>query len=157
MCIIMSLRSDIVERQKTAMKEKDVKTLSTIRMLVSGIKNAEIDKKRELTDDEVIVEVKRQVKQLKDSLKDISAGGREDMVTDIESEVAILSEYLPEEMSDEDLEKVVRAVVDAMGISGKSEMGKVMGRVMKDVAGRADGGRVRVVVERLLVSDEEIS
>jgi hypothetical protein len=143
----MSLRTTIFEDQTQAMKARDQEKLSTLRMLVSDIKNAEIEKRQELADIDVQKVVARQAKQLKDAMKDFESGGRADLLEKTKAELAVLSAYLPEEMPDDELEALVRSQIEEMP---DADMGKVMGAVMGRVKGRADGSRVRAVVQKLL-------
>ncbi len=146
----MSLIEQITSDMKTAMKAKDSATLSTLRLLRSAVKNKEIDAQKELTDDEVLAVVKTSAKQLKDSISSFVDGGREDLAEPTKIELALLEKYLPEQMSDEDLQKIVKEAVEASGAESKSDMGKAMGAAVKAVAGRADGSRVKEMVGKLL-------
>ena len=132
------------------MKAKDSATLSTLRLLLSAMKNKKIDVQHELSDAEVTDVVKSQVKQLKDSIELFRAGAREDLAGATQAEVVVLERYLPAQMSDEELERVVREAVANSGATSKADMGKVMGAAMAAVAGRADGSRVKQIVGTLL-------
>lgn len=147
----MSLKEQIMEAQKQAMKEKNAEVLSTIRMLTSAIKNEEIDSRTELTDEQVQQVVARQVKQLNDSIVDFQKGGREDLVTQAAKEVQLLTTFLPEQLSDAELQLIVKEVIEAAGATSAQDVGKVMGTVMQKVKGKADGQRVRAMVSTLLV------
>lgn len=144
----MSLRSTILEAQKVAMKEGDKSSLSTLRMLWSALRNTEIDKGSELSDEEIEQLISRQVKQLKDALADFEKGGRTDLMEENQREIQFLSKYLPEQISDEELETIVKKVI--AGSPEEKNTGVVMGMVMKEVKGRSDGKRVRECVEKLL-------
>jgi uncharacterized protein len=146
----MSLSEQITTDMKTAMKAKDNATLSTLRLLRSAIKNKQIDLGHELTDEEVIAVIKAQAKQLKDSIESFTDGGREDLAEPTRLELETLKKYLPAEMSDEDLETIVKKVIEDSGATSKAEMGKVMGLAMKAVAGKADGNRVKEIVAKSL-------
>ena len=148
--IFMSLRQDIFSARDTAMKAKDAASLSTLRVLCSEIKNVEIDKGHELEDPEVLQVIARQVKQLKDAIKDFSSGGREDLVAQNQQEIELLISYLPSQLPDEDIQKIIDNVI--ANSDSASNMGKVMGDVMKEVAGRADGSRVRELLQKSLDS-----
>ena len=145
----MTLRSEIQEKQYDAMKKGDAERLSVMRLLNSAIKNEEIELKRELNDEEAQAVVGRQVKQLKDALKDFEAGGRKDLIEKTQKEIEILEEYLPEQMSDEKLEEIVGKIIEQMS-AGPQDVGKVMGAVMKEVKGQADGNKVREIVSKKL-------
>lgn len=146
----MSLREQIQQDQKEAMKARDEMKTSSLRMLWAAVKNAEIEKKEELTNEEIQAIITRQVKQLKDALKDFTAGGRMDLAGQNEKEISLLSSYLPEQMSDEDLKKIVQSTIEKVSASSPADIGKVMGAVMQEVKGQADGNRVREVVSSLL-------
>lgn len=144
----MSLRQTISEAQKNAMKEGQKEALSTLRMLWSALRNTEIDKGLELNDEEVQQLITRQVKQLKDSIVDFEKGGRSDLIQQTQQEITLLSKYLPEQMSDEALMSIVEQTITTL--AGEKNTGIVMGAVMKEVKGKADGKRVRECVERMM-------
>ncbi len=143
------LKEKILEDLKTAMKAKDELRLSTLRLLNAAIKNAEIEKREELSDKDVEGVIRTTVKQYRDALSDFEKAGREDLVSKQKSEIEILEVYLPPEMGDEELEALVKSVVDEPG-EAASDFGKTMGAVMKKVAGRADGNRVRAILQKVL-------
>lgn len=146
----MSLSEKIAEDMKNAMKQQQSATLSTLRLLRSALKNKQIDLMHELSDTEVEDVIRAQVKQLKDGITSYEAVGRTDMVESAQAELVVLQAYLPKELSDVELEGIVKEAVTNSGATSKAEMGKVMGFVMKAVAGRADGTRVKVLVEKIL-------
>ena len=146
----MSLAETITEKMKAAMKAKNNATLSTLRLLLSAMKNRQIDVQRELSDQEVQDVVKTQVKQLKDSIDSFKSGGREDLAASAQVEIGLLEQFLPTQMSDEELMRVVKEAVEKSGATSKADMGKVMGQAMSAVAGRADGSRVKELVASML-------
>ncbi len=146
----MSLSQRITDDMKEAMKTKNNATLSTLRLLRSSLKNKQIDLQHELSDEEVLAVIKTQVKQLNDSIASFQSGGREDMASAAKAEIAVLEHYLPAQMSDEQLEQVVKEVIAQTGALGKQDIGKVMGAAVKAAAGQADGARIKSIVERLL-------
>jgi uncharacterized protein YqeY len=146
----MALRDDIQSAQTTAMKSRQTETLSTLRMLWSAIRNEEINLRQELTDEEVVGVVSRQIKQLRDSATDFANGGRNDLAEKANTEIKLLETYLPAQMSDDELESVTKKIIADMSATGAGDVGKVMGSVMKQVKGKADGNRVRNIVTRLL-------
>jgi uncharacterized protein YqeY len=146
----MSLKQKITDAQIIAMKSKETETLSTLRMLLSAIKNVEIEKRKELDDNEIIEVVARQVKQLKDALKDFEAGGREDLVQKTNKEIDLLEKYLPEKISDNELSEIIKSVIAETGASSPADLGKVIGAVMKKVKGRVDGNVVREKILEVL-------
>lgn len=146
----MTLLEKILEDRKQAMKDKDSAKLSTLRMLASDLKNKEIDKGGELTDEDVMAIVKTSVKKLKDSLVEFEKAGRDDLSSSAKAEVEVLSQYLPAQMSDEELDSLAQQVVSEVGATSKADFGKVMGPLMAKVSGRADGSRVKQALENLL-------
>lgn len=142
----MTLRDDIQRAVREAMKAKDQASLETMRMLWAAIRNEEISQRVVLSPDAIVAVISRQVKQLQDSLKDFTAGGRIDLVDKTNAEIALLATYLPEQLSDERLRAAVDLVIAATGAAGAGDLGKVMGAVMKEVKGTADGNRVRAMV-----------
>jgi uncharacterized protein len=133
-----------------AMKEKREAELSTLRMLRSALKNKQIELIRELKEEDVLAVIRTQIKQIKDALMSFESAARADLIDKSKAELVALERYLPAEMSDEDLEKTIRAVLVEIGISSKADAGKAMGAVMKAVAGRAGGNRVKEALEKLL-------
>lgn len=149
----MTLKTQITQDLKDAMKAREVEKRDTLRILDSMIKNEEIDKGvREdgLDDAGVVTLVKRAIKQRKDSAEQFKKGGREDLAKKEEMEISFIQKYLPQQMSDEDVANIVKKVIEEIGASSKADMGKVMGSVMKEVGDSADGGTVRSAVEKAL-------
>ena len=140
------LKEKLLEDMKKAMKEKDKKRLSVIRMSRAAIKNEEISKTKELDDDEVIGVLSKQVKQLRDSLVDYRKSGKEDAIRGIEEEIEILKEYLPRQLTEEEIKEIVDEVTAEVGAEDMSDMGKVMGAIMPRVKGKADGKLVNSIV-----------
>jgi uncharacterized protein YqeY len=147
----MTLKETIIEQQKEAMKAGEKDRVSVLRMLAAAIKQAEIDSQSELSDIEVTQLVKRQVKQLLDASKEFEAAGRTDLVEQYAAEIAILEAFLPEQLSDEELTSIIEETIETM-TSGETtaQFGQIMGAAMKTVSGRADGNRVRTIIEKLL-------
>lgn len=143
----MSLKDDLMQQMKEAMKAKDTETLGTIRLLRSEIKNFEIDN-GEQDDAGVQKIVARMIKQWKDAINDYKAGGREDLVVEAQQKLKVLEKFLPAQMSEEAVRKLVAEVVVEAGADAKP--GPVTGMVMKKVAGKADGGLVAKLVKELL-------
>ncbi len=148
----MGLRDDINKARMMAMKEGNPEKLSTLRMLWSAIANEEIETKEPLTDEQVQAVVARQVKQLNDSLNDFQEASRNDLAEKAKNEIALLHGYLPEQLSDEDLTKIIDDTISETGADGPQAMGQVMGAVMGKVKGRADGERVRTQVQQKLTT-----
>ncbi|NLN07053.1 MAG: GatB/YqeY domain-containing protein [Firmicutes bacterium] len=140
----------IQDDMKQAMKAGDKKRLSTIRMLLAAIKNESIEKRKELSSEDISAVIQREIKQRRTAIAEFRAGGREDLVQENEAEIAVLESYLPPQLSDAELEALVRQVVAETGASSLREMGKVMGKIMPQVKGKADGGRVQAIVRKVL-------
>ncbi|PJA89574.1 MAG: glutamyl-tRNA amidotransferase [Candidatus Magasanikbacteria bacterium CG_4_9_14_3_um_filter_32_9] len=148
---MMSLREKIIESQKTAMLERNRVLLDTLRNLWSAIKNEEIEKKRILSDEEIQSVAMRLVKQSQDVLQDFKRAGRDDLSDSTEKEIEMLSVYLPEQMSEAEVEKIVNQVVEE-NKDGELNFGTIMGMVMQRVKGKADGAIVRQSVDKRLNS-----
>lgn len=140
----MSLQDKLLEDMKQAMRAKDQLRLGAIRLLRSQIKNAEIDQ-GELNDQDVEKIVKSLVKQWKDALEDYKSAQREDLVEETEAKIEILEEYMPEMMSEEELEKIVKQIVEK---SNSDQPGPVIGKVMAEVGNKADGSLVAKLVNQ---------
>ncbi|TCP53315.1 hypothetical protein EV586_10648 [Tumebacillus sp. BK434] len=143
----MSLTERLTNEMKQAMKDKDKVRLSVIRMVRTAIKNAEIDSKTTLSDDDVIAVLNRELKQRRDSLQAFESAGRQDLIDDVNQEIAVLMDYLPAQMSEDEVRAIVKEVIAETGAAGKKDMGKVMSALMPKVKGRADGKLVNQVVQ----------
>jgi len=147
----MSLRTDIEARFIVAMKAKEADAVSTYRMLRAALKNAEIDKQvKELPDDQVIEVIGREVKKLRDARADYEKAGRPELTEKIDAELALLTGFLPEQLSEADVQAAVAQKAAALGVSGEAAYGRLMGEVMKDLKGKADGGTVGKAVKEFL-------
>jgi uncharacterized protein YqeY len=150
----MSLHTQIKDQIKEAMRAHDAVRLGVVRGLVAGFTNELVALKRtpqdELTDEEVLMVIRRGVKQRKDSIDQFTKGGREDLVEIERGELAVLEAYLPAQMSREEVMKVAQAKKSLLGVTDKSGAGKFMGTLMKDLKGKADGDVVKSVVDELL-------
>ncbi len=145
--VAAKLKSDVI----TAMKAKDKERLGVLRMMQAAVKQVEIDTRKVLEDADVIKVLTSYARKVKDQIKSYGDGGRDELRAAAEAELAIVGEFLPAEMSDDELEKIVRAVVAEVGAAGPQDMGKVMQAVMPRTAGRADGGRISALVKKVLV------
>ncbi|OPA78405.1 aspartyl-tRNA amidotransferase [Paenibacillus selenitireducens] len=146
----MNLSERLNEDMKQAMKSQDKFKLSTIRMVRSAIKNLEIDLKRTLNDDEVLEILSREIKQRKDSLQEFNKAGRDDLAVNLHAEIEIISQYLPAQLSEEEIKVIVQQTIQETGASSKADMGKVMSALMPKVKGRADGKLVNQAVQQFL-------
>ncbi len=148
----MNLKDRLVADMKDAMKAKQEGKLrlSVIRMARASIKNAEIDKKRELSEEEVIEVLAREVKMRRDSIEEYVKANRQDVVDQLNEEIRILMPYLPEQLSETEIRNLVQEALQATGAQGPREMGKVMGYLMPKVKGKADGKLVNQIVKEAL-------
>ncbi|CEH29639.1 hypothetical protein AM501_22470 [Aneurinibacillus migulanus] len=146
----MRLVDRLTDDMKQAMKDKDKLKLSVIRMVKSSVKNEEINQGKELSDDEVLTVLTRELKQRRDSLQEFEKAGRDDLASSARDEINVLMEYMPEQLSEEEIRALVSEIIQQTGASSKKDMGKVMGALMPKVKGRADGALVNKVVQESL-------
>ncbi len=146
----MSLKDQITDDMKAAMRAKDSERLGTIRLLTSAIKQKEVDERIELDDAAVVAVIDKMVKQRKDSITAFEQGGRADLAAKEAAELAVLQAYLPQRLSADEVAAEVRAIVAELGASGPGDMGKVMGVVKTRLAGKADMGQVSAAVKAAL-------
>ena len=146
----MSLKDKLLEDMKEAMKEKDTIRKNTVQLIRSGILQIEKDKKVELDDEGVLDVIAKELKKRRDSLPDFEKSGRLDLIEDLNREIEILLGYLPEQLSAEEIEKIVDETIVAVGASSIKDMGKVMGAVTPKVKGRADNKIVSDFVKQKL-------
>jgi uncharacterized protein YqeY len=146
----MSLAERLNEDMKSAMKSGEKFKLSVIRMIRASLKNIEIDQRRELTEQDVLDVLNREVKQRKDAAVDFEKAGREDLVDQLTKELEVILEYLPQQLTEEEIKAIVQQTIVEVGVSSKAEMGKLMGALMPKVKGRADGKLVNTIVQQSL-------
>ncbi|MDB4868233.1 MAG: GatB/YqeY protein [Cohnella sp.] len=146
----MNLAERLNEDMKQAMKSGEKSRLSTIRLVRAAIKNQEIELRRPLDDSDVIQVVSRELKQRRDSLQDFQRAGRDDLVANVSSEIDIISQYLPEQLTEEEIKVIVKQTMQETGASSKADLGKLMGVLMPKVKGRADGKLVNQIVQQSL-------
>lgn len=133
-----------------AMKAKDTFRTSVLRMLKSALKNEEINKKSPLTDDEVLAIIKKQVKTRKDSMNEYASYNRMDLADSLQKEIDILNEYLPEELSDEELEKIVKETITKVKAESIKQMGMVIKTISSEYGARCDMAKVSKLVKKKL-------
>jgi len=146
----MSLKAQLTDDMKAAMRAKESERLATIRLILAEIKRKEVDERIELDDAQVTAVVEKMIKQRKDSITQFEAGNRPDLAEIEKAELAILSTYMPAGLSDEEVAAEVDAAVAASGAAGPQDMGKVMGIVKPKLAGRADMTVVSNLVKKAL-------
>lgn len=148
----MSLKDQITEDMKAAMRAKDSERLGTIRLLTAAMKQKEVDERVELDDAMVIAIVDKLVKQRKDSIEAFTKAARQDLVDKEAAEMAVLQTYLPARLSADEVAAEVKAIVAELGAKGPGDMGKVMGAVKARLAGKADMGQVSAAVKAALAT-----
>ena len=146
----MKLIQQIQEDLKRSLKAKDGNRVSVLRFLLSSIQNREIEKRDALDDDEVLLEISSAAKRRRESMEAFREGDRMDLVEKEEAELAILQEYLPEQLSTDEIRKVVQEVVQSTGAASASDIGKVMKELMPRLRGKADGKLVNEIVREVL-------
>lgn len=147
---VMSLLESLQKDMVAAMKAKDKAKLSTVRMLKAAVTNEQINVGHDLTSDEEVSVLSRELKQRKDSLEEFKAAGRDQAVADLEAEIAVVESYLPEQLSVDEVKAVVEETIKAVGATSKADFGKVMGVLMPKLKGKADGKLVNATVKELL-------
>ena len=148
----MSLKDKLTEDMKQAMKDKEAGKLrlSVIRMVRAAIKNVEIDTRTELSEEEVISIIAKEVKMRRDSMEEFKKGQRDDLVAQLEQEIEVLLPYLPQQLTEAEVREIVTEAVAIAGATSSKDMGKVMAVLMPKVKGRADGKLVNNIVRELL-------
>ena len=146
----MTLRSRLEEDLKSAMRSRDAVRRDTIRYVRSEVQKAEKAEQRDFDDQDILRVLGRQAAQRRESIEAFGKGARQDLVDKEEAELKIILEYLPEQMSEEQITEVVQTAIEEVGASGPQDMGKLMGRVMPKVRGKADGRAVNEIASRLL-------
>lgn len=146
----MSLMEKLTADMKEAMKQGEKERLSVIRLVRGAVRQAEIDGKKILSDDEVIGIITKEVKMRRDSIEEFERGKRADLVKKAEEEISLLMPYLPSQLSIDEVKKIVEEAVAEVGATTAKDMGKVMGALMPRVKGRADGKLVNEIVRSIL-------
>lgn len=146
----MSLKETLLQDMKQAMKEKDTIRKNTVQLIRSGVLQIEKDKQIELDDDGVLDVIIKEVKKRHDSLPDFEKSGRIDLIENLNKEIAILMTYLPEQLSDEDVEKIVKETIQEIGAVTMKDMSKVMSAITVKTKGRANTGKISKLVKENL-------
>ena len=141
------MRNQILEDLKTAMKNQDKERLAVIRMVKGSIQISELNKKHELSDEEVIEVISKEIKSRKDSINEFKKGGREDLIQKTQNEINILSEYLPKQLTEEEITEIIDAVFNKVKPESSKDMGKVMKELKPQVSGKTDMGLVSKIVK----------
>jgi uncharacterized protein YqeY len=146
----MSLKERITDDMKAAMRAKETARLSTIRLLMAAMKQREVDERRELSDADIVGIVDKMIKQRRDSVTQFEAGGRADLVAAERAEIDVLSGYMPQALSEAEIDAAIAAAIASTGASGAAGMGKVMAELKPKLAGRADLSAVSAKVKAKL-------
>jgi hypothetical protein len=146
----MSLKEQINNDIKTAMKEKNVPLRDALRLLSSAMKQIEVDERKELSDDDIIKIIQKQVKQRQDAMAQYREAGREDLYEQEAAEAAIFETYLPKQLSDDELKAAVAAIIAETGAETMKDIGRVMGAASKTLGATADGKRINECTKVLL-------
>ena len=146
----MSLKEKLQEDLKSSMKNKDTVKKSVVTLIRAAIKQHEVDNRVELADDAIIDIISKQLKQRKDSLAEFEKANRDDLVEETKSEIQVLEGYLPQQLSEEELEKIVIETIAEVGATSMKDMGKIMAAIKPNTAGRADGRKINELVKKNL-------
>jgi uncharacterized protein YqeY len=146
----MSLKEQITNDMKTAMRNKETDRLNAIRLLLAAIKQKEVDERIELTDANIVSIIEKMIKQRKDSITQYEAAKRDDLVASETFEMKLLQTYMPEQLSDDEIASAVQEAVQVTGASGPQDMGKVIAYLKNQLAGKADMGKVSGLVKAAL-------
>ncbi len=146
----MSIKEQLQEDIKSAMRAKDSARLSTLRLVTAAIKQKEVDERVELNDAAVLAVLEKMIKQRKDSIAQFQAGGRQDLVDIEQAELAILTTYMPAQLSEAEVTTAIQAAITQVGAAGPQDMGKVMAVIKPQLAGKADMGLVSQILKSKL-------
>ncbi len=146
----MSLKEKLLEDLKSSMKNKDTVRKNTITMIRAAIKQKEVDERKELKDEDILNIISKQLKEKRNVIGDFKKADRQDLVELTEKEIEILLEYMPAQLTDEELEEIVKQTINDTNATSAKDIGLVMKSVMPKVKGRADGERVNKIVRQLL-------
>ena len=146
----MSLKEKLQEDLKSSMKNKDTVKKSVVTLIRAAIKQHEVDNRVELADDAIIDIISKQLNQRKDSLAEFVKANRDDLVEETKSEIQVLEGYLPQQLSEEELEKIVIETIAEVGATSMKDMGKIMAAIKPKTAGRADGRKINELVKKNL-------
>ena len=146
----MTLKERLMEDMKVSMRNKETLKKSVITMIRASVKQKEVDDRVDLNDDDVIELIAKQLKQRKDALVEFEKAERDDVIAQTKAEIEILASYLPQQLTDEELEAVVRDAVAEVNAQSVKDMGKIMGKVMAVAKGRVDGKRINEMVKKVL-------
>jgi len=146
----MSLKSRVIENMKSALRARDSDRLKAIRMLLAAIKQREVDERIEISDPDVLAVIDKMVKQRRESIAQFESAGRQDLANGEKAEVAVLQEYMPQALSQDEIDTLVTEAISSVGATAVKDMGAVMAQIRPKLAGRADVGAVSQLVKAKL-------
>jgi len=146
----MSLKEQLKNDMKEAMRAKEIVKRDTIRAINTMIKQIEVDERKELSDEDIVVLMQKAIKQRNEAIEQYQSAGRDDLVAKEQSEVDVINLYMPKQLSDEELESALREIVADVGATSMKDMGKVMGAAKAKIGGGADGKRINEMVKKVL-------
>jgi uncharacterized protein YqeY len=146
----MSLKEQLKTELKDAMKAKDINARDNIRAINTAIKQIEVDERRDVGDEEILKIIQKLVKQREDSITAFAEAGRDDLVAKEQAEADFMKKYLPQQLSDDELESQMKSIIEEVGATSMKDMGKIMGVATKKLANTADGKRINEMVKKLL-------
>lgn len=148
----MSLKEKIAEDLKEAMRGKDILRVNTLRMIIAAIKNYEVEKMKQASDDDVMVVLTKEAKRRKEAIEEYEKYGRSDLAEKEKRELEIIESYLPKQLTEEEIREIVMKTIEEVGATSIRDLGKVMGAVMPKLKGKADGKLVNNIVREMLES-----
>ncbi len=148
----MSLKEKIAEDLKEAMRGKDILRVNTLRMIIAAIKNYEVEKMKQASDDDVMVVLTKEAKRRKEAIEEYEKYGRSDLAEKEKRELEIIESYLPKQLTEEEIREIVMKTIEEVGATSIRDLGKVMGAVMLKLKGKADGKLVNNIVREMLES-----
>ncbi|HHV01735.1 MAG: GatB/YqeY domain-containing protein [Defluviitoga tunisiensis] len=144
------LKEKLNEDLKKYMKEKNTLALNTVRLVIAEIKNKEVEKNSEITDEEILQIIRKQIKMREDSIQQFRSANREDLAEKEAQELEILKNYLPEDLTDEELDKIIQETIKELNASSKKDFGRVIKEVIQKVQGRADNKKISELISKKL-------
>lgn len=144
------IKQRISDDVKNAMRSKDKERLATLRMITAAIKQKEVDERADLDDGRVLAVLDKMAKQHRDSIEQYQKAGRDDLVAKETSELEVVTSYLPEQLSEEEIRQIIKETIEATGASSMQDMGKLMGQLKPRLQGRADMGKVSGLIKQAL-------
>lgn len=146
----MSLKEQLKEDLKTAMRDKDINKRDSIRAINTMIKQIEVDERKDLNDDEVIKLIQKGIKQREDAIEQYKIANRDDLIQKEQSQIDIFAMYLPKQLSDGELEQALRQIIEQVGAQSSKDMGKIMPMAKEKIGSSADGKRINAMVKSIL-------